>query len=297
MDPLAAAAGFRLPEGFRAEVFAAEPDVQNPVAMTWDGRGRLWVAEYYTYADRPLRFDLTLRDRVLILADRDGDGRADERHVFCDNVQRLTSVEVGLGGVWLIACRSCSSFPTATATTCPTGRRRSCSTALRPPPRTITTAPTACAGGPTAGSTAAAARRVPAGSARPGSPRTSACRSSAASGAIIRRERCSRRSATARPTPGVTTGMSTASCSSPTRSPGTCFTCCRALITPAVRRSRPTAASMIRSTRTPITCTGTRAAARITAKWPTMRWAAATPTAEPSSISPTSGPPSTAASC
>jgi putative membrane-bound dehydrogenase-like protein len=103
LDAQAAAASFRLPEGFRAEVFAAEPDLQNPVAMTWDGRGRMWVAEYYTYADRPLRFDLGLRDRVLILADRDGDGRADERRVFCDNVQRLTSIEVGLGGLWLIA--------------------------------------------------------------------------------------------------------------------------------------------------------------------------------------------------
>jgi putative membrane-bound dehydrogenase-like protein len=104
--PLAAikaVASFHLPPGFRAQVFAAEPDVQNPVAMNWDTRGRLWVAEYYTYADRPQKFDLALRDRVLILADRDGDGRADERKVFCDNVQRLTSVEVGLGGVWLIS--------------------------------------------------------------------------------------------------------------------------------------------------------------------------------------------------
>jgi putative membrane-bound dehydrogenase-like protein len=104
--PLAAeeaAAGFRLPPGFRAQVFAAEPDVQNPVAMTWDNRGRLWVAECYTYANRPTKYDLTLRDRVIILADRDGDGRAEERKVFCDNVQQLMSVEVGLGGVWLIA--------------------------------------------------------------------------------------------------------------------------------------------------------------------------------------------------
>jgi putative membrane-bound dehydrogenase-like protein len=99
----AAAEGFKLPPGFRASVFAAEPEVQNPLAMTWDTRGRLWVAECYTYADRPTKFDLTLHDRVLIFADRDGDGRADERKVFCDNIQRLMSVEVGLGGVWLIA--------------------------------------------------------------------------------------------------------------------------------------------------------------------------------------------------
>lgn len=98
-----AAAGFKLPEGFKCNVFAAEPDVQNPVAMTWDNRGRLWVAECYTYANRPTRYDLTLRDRVIILHDKDGDGKADERKVFCDNVQQLMSVEVGLGGVWLIA--------------------------------------------------------------------------------------------------------------------------------------------------------------------------------------------------
>lgn len=98
-----AAAGFQLPAGFKCNVFAAEPEVQNPVAMTWDNRGRLWVAECYTYANRPTRYDLTLRDRVIILHDKDGDGRADERKVFCDNVQQLMSVEVGLGGVWLLA--------------------------------------------------------------------------------------------------------------------------------------------------------------------------------------------------
>ena len=51
-------------------------------AMTWDNRGRLWVAECYTYANRPTRFDLGLRDRVIIFEDKDGDGRADERKVF-----------------------------------------------------------------------------------------------------------------------------------------------------------------------------------------------------------------------
>src|SRR5436190_22670365 len=103
LDPQKAAEGFQLPPGFKCNVFAAEPDVQNPVAMTWDNRGRLWVAECYTYANRPTRYDLTLRDRVIILNDTDGDGKADERKVFTDNVQQLMSVEVGLGGVWLIA--------------------------------------------------------------------------------------------------------------------------------------------------------------------------------------------------
>ncbi len=98
----AAAAGFRAPEGFRVNVFAAEPDVRNPVAMAWDTRGRLWVAENYTYSDSTQIFDLRLRDRVLILEDSNGDGRADKRTVFTDEVQRLGSVELGFGGVWLL---------------------------------------------------------------------------------------------------------------------------------------------------------------------------------------------------
>jgi putative membrane-bound dehydrogenase-like protein len=102
LAPADAARGFRVPPGFSVAVFAAEPEVRNPSALAWDGRGRLWVAESYTYAEPAKKFDLNLRDRVLVFADRDGDGRPDERTVFLDSVQRLTSVEVGLGGVWLM---------------------------------------------------------------------------------------------------------------------------------------------------------------------------------------------------
>ena len=96
-----AAKAFKLPEGFRVSVFASEPEVRNPIAMSWDARGRLWVAENYTYAERSARFDLRHRDRVVIFEDSDGDGRHDKRSVFTDDVQMLTSVEVGLGGAWL----------------------------------------------------------------------------------------------------------------------------------------------------------------------------------------------------
>ena len=102
MSAREAAEGMQLPTGFRAEVFAAEPEVQNPIAMAWDPRGRLWVAENYTYAERSQRFDLSLRDRVLILEDTDGDGRHDRRTVFSDDVQMLTGIAVGRGGVWLM---------------------------------------------------------------------------------------------------------------------------------------------------------------------------------------------------
>jgi putative membrane-bound dehydrogenase-like protein len=102
MSATEAAEKMKLPPGFKATVFAAEPDVQNPIAMAWDGRGRLWVAENYTYAESGKKFDLNLRDRILIFEDKDGDGRFDTRKVFTDELQMLTSIEIGHGGVWVM---------------------------------------------------------------------------------------------------------------------------------------------------------------------------------------------------
>ena len=57
-----AARGMAMPDGFRCTVFASEPDVQNPIAMAWDQKGRMWIAENYTYAGNAQHFDLGLRD-------------------------------------------------------------------------------------------------------------------------------------------------------------------------------------------------------------------------------------------
>ena len=92
----------QVPAGFSVSVYASEPDVRNPIAMAWDARGRMWVAENFTYAERAKRFELGLRDRVLIFEDSDWDGVAETRTIFTDDVQMLTSVEVGHGGVWLM---------------------------------------------------------------------------------------------------------------------------------------------------------------------------------------------------
>lgn len=96
-----AAAKMQLPDGFKVTAFASEPDVQNPIAMSWDAKGRLWVAENYTYAERNQRFQLDLRDRVVIFDNTTGD-RFEKRTVFTDDVQMLTGLEVGLDGVWLM---------------------------------------------------------------------------------------------------------------------------------------------------------------------------------------------------
>ncbi len=102
LSPKESLAKLQLPPHFKATVFAAEPDVRNPISMAWDARGRLWIAENYTYAERPQRFDLQLRDRILIFTDKNGDGHFDSRKIFTKNVQMLTSIEIGHGGVWAL---------------------------------------------------------------------------------------------------------------------------------------------------------------------------------------------------
>jgi len=75
----------------------------------------------YTYSDSKTNFDMTLRDRIVILEDTDGDGRFDERTVFWDEGQKLTSVESDSAASGHCAPRTSCSFPTPTTTTC---RRR-----------------------------------------------------------------------------------------------------------------------------------------------------------------------------
>lgn len=119
--PQAALEALQLPPGWKATLFAAEPDVQNPIALTWDARGRLWVAENYTYAEGKLRFDLKLRDRILIFEDQNQDGTFDSRTVFSDELQVLTSIEVGHGGVWALCPPQLLFIPDANGDDVPDG--------------------------------------------------------------------------------------------------------------------------------------------------------------------------------
>ena len=115
---LAEAAGhMKLPEGFRATLFAGEPDVVQPIAMTFDDRGRLWVVECLSYPD----WKSEGRDRVLIFEDRDGDGRFDSRKVFWDQGANLSGIELGFGGVWLCATPNLLFVPDANADDRPDG--------------------------------------------------------------------------------------------------------------------------------------------------------------------------------
>ena len=96
-----AASRMTLPESFTATLFAAEPDVVQPIAFTIDPRGRLWVVENYSY---PIWLGGPHgKDRILILEDADGDGRFDRRTVFLDKGTNFTGIELGFGGVWVCA--------------------------------------------------------------------------------------------------------------------------------------------------------------------------------------------------
>ncbi len=89
----------RVPEGFKVALFAGEPDVRQPISFAFDDRGRVWVAEALSYP----RWDPPGRDRVLIFEDTDGDGKHDVRKVFCEGFTYITGIEVGFGGLWVIA--------------------------------------------------------------------------------------------------------------------------------------------------------------------------------------------------
>ncbi len=99
LPPEEAAAAMTVPEGFRVQLSAGEPLVHQPVAFTIDPRGRLWVAEAYTYPNRAKEGEG--KDKIVILEDTDGDGSFETRKVFIEGLNLVSALEVGFGGVWV----------------------------------------------------------------------------------------------------------------------------------------------------------------------------------------------------
>lgn len=98
-----ALSSFKLPPGYKIELFASEkefPDLANPVQMTFDNRGRLWVAVMPTYPHwRP--GDPKPNDKILIFEDTDGDGKADKQTVFADHLHLPVGFEIEPEGVYV----------------------------------------------------------------------------------------------------------------------------------------------------------------------------------------------------
>ncbi len=89
----------RVQDGFQIELIAKEPDVRQPIAFCFDERGRMWVAEAFSYPNR--QPEGQGKDRISILEDTDGDGSFETKKVFCEGLNLVSGIEVGFGGVWV----------------------------------------------------------------------------------------------------------------------------------------------------------------------------------------------------
>ncbi len=97
LPPADAIKKMTVPDGFTVELVASEPDIVNPVAMTFDERGRLWITESLEYP----RFSAGPgKDRIKILEDTHGDGKFDKVTVFADGLNIPSGLNLGYGGVW-----------------------------------------------------------------------------------------------------------------------------------------------------------------------------------------------------
>lgn len=103
MDPAEVISKAQLPPGFSLVCSAHEPDVQQPIGMSWDDRGRLWIAENYTYSESAKKFDMELSDRIVIFEDTNKDGVFDKRKIFPREFKKLTSIEHSTQGLWVMA--------------------------------------------------------------------------------------------------------------------------------------------------------------------------------------------------
>lgn len=99
LSPQEAAKQMTVPPGFKASLVAGEPLVHQPVAFTFDSRGRIWVAEAYTYPNRAKEGEG--KDKIVILEDKDGDGYHETRKVFIEGLNLVSGLELGFGGVWV----------------------------------------------------------------------------------------------------------------------------------------------------------------------------------------------------
>jgi len=93
---------FKMDPRFEVNLFASEqefPELANPIQMRWDSRGRLWVSCSTTYPHVYPGHEPN--DKIVILEDTDGDGKADSLTVFADKLYDPLAFEFGDGGVYV----------------------------------------------------------------------------------------------------------------------------------------------------------------------------------------------------
>ena len=98
-DPQAELEAFQIAEGFEVSLFAAEPMVIKPIQMNWDADGRLWVVTSTAYPH--LKTGEQANDKISVLEDTDGDGKADKSTIFAEGLLTPTGILPGDGGVYV----------------------------------------------------------------------------------------------------------------------------------------------------------------------------------------------------
>lgn len=99
LPPQDSAAHTQVPAGTRLSLFASEPMVVNPIAIDWDERGRAWVVESFGYPNDVPKEPGKGMDKIKVLEDTNGDGKADKVTVFADGLRHCTTTVFVRGGV------------------------------------------------------------------------------------------------------------------------------------------------------------------------------------------------------
>ncbi|WP_231742730.1 PVC-type heme-binding CxxCH protein [Stieleria varia] len=114
---------FRLRDGFQIELMASEPNIAQPLFLSWDSRGRMWVVHYRQYQFpaglKVIRYDQHLRavfdrvpdppphgtpgkDLITVHGDPDGDGHYETHQPVISGLNIASAVQVGHGGIWVL---------------------------------------------------------------------------------------------------------------------------------------------------------------------------------------------------
>src|SRR3954452_6770671 len=98
-DPEIERRSFQVADGFEVNLFAADPVLAKPIQMNFDPAGRLWVVSSEVYPQ--IKPGQAANDKVLVLDDTDGDGKADRTTVFAEGLLIPTGIEPGDGGAYV----------------------------------------------------------------------------------------------------------------------------------------------------------------------------------------------------
>ncbi|WP_250847021.1 PVC-type heme-binding CxxCH protein [Aquisphaera insulae] len=98
-DPEIERKSFIVADGFEVNLYAADPLISKPIQMNFDPAGRLWIASSEVYPQ--IQPGQKANDKILVLEDADGDGRAEKTTVFADGLLIPTGVEPGDGGCYV----------------------------------------------------------------------------------------------------------------------------------------------------------------------------------------------------